>query len=763
MTSEKKNVSGTSVRPDTLTSGHKQGAGAPSDAHYLARVALTRLKRERQAFRIITEAALAQADLPHVCQKILNDLLGVLGFDFATLRLYDPSLRLLNPVAIAGQKAQAMLNKFPPQSIDDPFYVGAFVAREGKPVFAPAIERHAIAETHAVRLRELGIKAIIAYPITNAAGNLIGVVQLNAGERKHLNPEDRIFFEAVARMFGTIIEHHRAVAALRESEAGYRSLFENAPAALWVEDLSDVKHYLNRLREEGVDDLQAHFQAHPEAVAECAARVRVLDVNQQALDLYQAPDKSSLLAGLSQILTPQSLEALSRELLIIDAGGTRSSTEVENFTLTGVKRQLVMQWFVAPGHETDYGRVLLAFLDVTQTRQLEVQLLQAQKMESVGTLAGGIAHDFNNIMQAISGYTQLLLWDRDPEDPDWDNLRAIEQAAERASRLTRQLLTFSRKVPSALKPVDLNAEILAVGEILTRTIPKMIRIERHLAADLNMINADRSQIEQVLVNLAINASNAMPEGGRLVFETHNIELDRNYCREHLEAHEGPHVLLSVSDTGCGMDAETRQRIFDPFFTTQDVGRGSGLGLALVYGIIKNHNGHVLCYSEPGQGACFKMYFPVLGAMPSKASGQPAGQPALPTGKETILVVDDEAAILDLAEATLVRFGYNVIRAESGEQALTVMAGQPAAPALVILDLNMPGMGGHNCLGALKKRYQDIPVLIASGYSARGSARDTLAAGAAGFIGKPYQLKEMLTVVREIIDAGPPNPQGLKTV
>jgi len=717
-----------------------------------ASVVLTRLEREREAFHIITQAAVSHADLPKICQAILTDLLGVLGFDFATLRLFDPATRLLNLVAIAGQKAQAMMDKFPPQSIDDPHYVGALVAREGKPVFAPEIAQHQIAKTHVLRVRELGLKGIIAYPITNTAGDLVGVVQLNASKTKQINPGDRIFFETVARMFGTIIEHRRVVDALKESEEGYRSLFENAPAALWVEDFSDVKQYLNHLRETGVDDLGAYFKANPGAVAECAARVKVLDVNQQALELYQARDKPSLMAGLSRIVTSQSLEALSKELVVIDAGGKRSTTDIENLTLTGEKRQLVMQWFVAPGHETDYGRVFLSFLDVTETRALEAQLLQAQKMESIGTLAGGIAHDFNNIMQAISGYTQLLMWDRGPDDPDIDNLRAIEKAAERASKLTRQLLTFSRKVPSTLKPVNLNAEIEGMSKILERTIPKMIRIERRLASDLHMVNADRSQIEQILMNLSINASNAMPDGGHLVFETCNVDLDHAYGLAHLEASVGPHVLLSISDTGCGMDAETRRRIFEPFYTTQEVGQGSGLGLSMVYGMIKNHNGHIVCDSEPGQGACFKLYFPVIHPVPSMPTAEATVKPAHPSGSETILVVDDETMILDLAETILSRFGYKVIRAENGEQALTVMADQTGQIDLVILDLNMPGMGGHSCLEALAARYPGLPVLLASGYSPNGSVRDTLASGAAGFIGKPYQLKEMLKVVRHIIDA-----------
>jgi len=714
---------------------------------------MTRLQRERQAFHILTEAAVWQDDLADTCHKILSDLLEVFEFDFATLRLFDSTTRQLNPTAVVGRRARAMMDKFPPQSIDDPLYIGAWVARRRESIFAPDVNDHPIGQALTRRIRELGLQGIIACPITNTTGDLIGVVQLNAEKTRSFNPGDRTFFEAVARMFGTIIEHRQAVDALRESEEGYRSLFENAPAALWVEDFSEAKHYLDDLRETGCEDLLAHFNAHPEAVAECVARVKVIDVNRQALELYQAKDKQALMEGLARIVTPQSLDALANEMAAIDGGQTRSTTEIENFTLAGEKRQLVMQWFVAPGHEIDYGRVFLSFLDVTATRQLEAQLLQAQKMESVGTLAGGIAHDFNNIMQAISGYTQLMLWDRGPGDPDYDNLQAIEQAAERASKLTRQLLTFSRKVPSTLNPVNLNEEIKNVGRILEHTIPKMIRIEQRLAKSLHMVNADRSQIEQVLMNLGINASNAMPDGGHLVFETRNLNVGREVLPIPLGDRDKAYVLLSVSDTGHGMDAETSQRIFEPFFTTQEIGQGSGLGLAMVYGIIKNHDGHIQCTSEPGEGATFSIYLPAIAAPQPMTEYPPSTKHSLPSGTETILVVDDETAILDLAETLLGRFGYRVLRAESGEQALAVLEVQATMVDLVILDLNMPGMGGHSCLEAFSERHPKVPVLVASGYAPNGTVRETLSTGAAGFIGKPYQLKEMVRIVRDIIDRG----------
>jgi CheY-like chemotaxis protein len=256
------------------------------------------------------------------------------------------------------------------------------------------------------------------------------------------------------------------------------------------------------------------------------------------------------------------------------------------------------------------------------------------------------------------------------------------------------------------------------------------------------------------MNLGINASNAMPEGGHLIFETRNMRLHQDDpLIHHLKDREGAYVLLSVADTGHGMDTETHRRIFEPFFTTREIGQGSGLGLAMVYGIIKNHDGHILCASQPGQGTRFDIYLPAIPAPQTAAIERKSMNPDLPVGNETILLVDDEPAILDLAETLLGRFGYQVLRAEDGEQALAVMARQKQPVDLVILDLNMPGMGGHGCLEALQADYPQVPVLVASGYSSNGSGHDTLAAGAVGFIGKPYQLKEMLRVVRKVIDTG----------
>jgi two-component system cell cycle sensor histidine kinase/response regulator CckA len=247
--------------------------------------------------------------------------------------------------------------------------------------------------------------------------------------------------------------------------------------------------------------------------------------------------------------------------------------------------------------------------DTTARRQLETALMHAQKMGAVGTLAGGWAHDFNNLLQGIQGYTELLLLDKPAGDNDYTELQEISKAAGRGAELTRQLLTFSRKVESRLRPVNLNREVLNVTQLLRRTIPKMIRIELRLAPELRQVNADANQIEQVLMNLAVNANDAMPGGGRFAIETANVTLDEKYCMMHEGARPGEHVLLSVTDTGCGMDKETLEHIFEPFYTTKGVGKGTGLGLAMVYGIVKNHWGYITCSSKLGTGTPFKIYLP----------------------------------------------------------------------------------------------------------------------------------------------------------
>jgi signal transduction histidine kinase/ActR/RegA family two-component response regulator len=385
-----------------------------------------------------------------------------------------------------------------------------------------------------------------------------------------------------------------------------------------------------------------------------------------------------------------------------------------------------------------------------EREKMQAQFRQAQKMEAVGTLAGGIAHDFNNLLQAVQGYAQLLQMRKGEEDSGQRELSQIIRAAERGADLTQQLLTFSRKVESELRPIDLNHEVESVRLLLERTIPKMIQMEFHLAENLKIVEADPGQVEQILMNLAVNAKDAMPEGGRFIVETANVTLDENYCMIHPEARPGEYTQLTVSDTGHGMNKKTLEHIFEPFYTTKETGKGTGLGLATVYGIVKSHKGHITCHSELDEGTTFKIYFP---AIESEEKIVRAQEPlaAAQGGEETILLVDDEEPIRILGSQILEEFGYTVLTAADGESALQLYQEEHQRIALVILDLIMPGMGGKRCLGELLKVNPEARVAIASGYSPDGPTREILKNGAKGFVSKPYDMRQMLNVVREVLD------------
>jgi PAS domain S-box-containing protein len=387
-----------------------------------------------------------------------------------------------------------------------------------------------------------------------------------------------------------------------------------------------------------------------------------------------------------------------------------------------------------------------------ERQSLESQLVQAQKMEAVGTLAGGIAHDFNNSLQGILGYTQILLLNLQEDKEAVSVLNKIKTVTRRAGELTEQLLAYSRKVESKLRPVDLNQEVRQIENLLSRTIPKMIDIELHLSKDINIIKADATQLEQVITNIGINARDAMPEGGKLTIETENVVLDEWYCKRHVGAVPGNYVMLSISDNGVGMDKEILEHIFEPFYTTKEMDRGTGLGLAMVYGIVKSHGGYIMCYSEPGEGTIFRIYFPALEMEPEPVRYRPEPvQKELVGGNETILVVDDEDAIREFAEKLLNKFGYTVITADNGEKALEIYQEKKASVSLVILDLIMPGMGGEKCLEAILQIDPSQRVIIASGYSVNGLVRETLERGAKGYIKKPYELEPFLNEVRNVLD------------
>jgi len=400
------------------------------------------------------------------------------------------------------------------------------------------------------------------------------------------------------------------------------------------------------------------------------------------------------------------------------------------------------------------GRIVSAIEilnDVTDKMKLEEQLRHAQKMEAVGTLAGGVAHDFNNILTAIIGYGSLLKMKMGEHDPLRSNVDQILVSAERAAGLTQSLLAFSRKQPMSRQPVDLNFLVKRVEKLLVRLIGEDIEV-RILPGDTNAtILGDAGQIEQVLMNLATNARDAMPRGGLLLIETGLVELDSGFIRAHGYGRVGRYVHFSVTDSGTGMDENTRKRIFEPFFTTKEVGKGTGLGLAIVYGIIKQHNGYITVDSEPGEGAKFNVYLPLASAPAAHEHKLP--EASLPHGgTATILVAEDDAIVRKLTTSVLEGFGYNVIEAADGNEAVEQFVKHQDTVQLLLLDLIMPKKSGREAYEAINRLKPGIKALFTSGYTAELIQEKSAGDNAFSFISKPSSPRDLLKKVRDILDS-----------
>jgi len=400
----------------------------------------------------------------------------------------------------------------------------------------------------------------------------------------------------------------------------------------------------------------------------------------------------------------------------------------------------------------EFGRVtsvIETFNDITETKRLEEQLRQSQKMEAVGQLAGGVAHDFNNILTAIMGYGSLLLMKLSPEDPLRHNVDQILQSTTRAAHLTQSLLAFSRKQVLNPQPVDLNETVRMVERFLHRLIGENITFDLHLDPDAVWVMADHSQIEQVLMNLATNARDVMTDGGVLSIETGRIRLNEEFIAEFGNGKAGEYALLSVSDTGSGMDQKTRKRIFEPFFTTKEVGKGTGLGLSIVYGIIKQHGGFITVYSEPGKGTAFKIYLPLINA--GEKNDQPEKIMAPARGTETVLLAEDDAAARMLTVLVLEQFGYQVIVAEDGEEAVEKFIANQDRIKLVILDVIMPKKNAREAYEEIRKIAPDVKTLFMSGYTADIIHKQGVLDEGLDFLSKPASPTVFLNKVREVLD------------
>ncbi len=402
-------------------------------------------------------------------------------------------------------------------------------------------------------------------------------------------------------------------------------------------------------------------------------------------------------------------------------------------------------------------RLVGTHVDITERTLLQQQLLQVQKMESVGRLAGGIAHDFNNLLTVIISTTEFASDALGEGHPARDDLLEIRRTAERAAALTHQLLAFSRR--QILQPVvlDLNAVVTEMGTMLHRILGEQIHLAFKLAPDLGVVRADRTQVAQILLNLAVNARDAMPAGGSLTTETRNVELDEVIAATHPPMTPGPYVMLAVSDTGAGMDEETQAHIFEPFFTTKGGDKGSGLGLSTVHGVVEQSGGIIRVYSEPGRGTIFRIYLPRVREL-SDATKLPQ-RLASSLGDETILLVEDDAALRQVASRILRTAGYTVLAAESGSEALALVENHPEKIALLLTDVVLPGMSGPELASQLKKSRPDMQLLFTSGFTDDAVVRDNVKDSAIAFIGKPYSVGELTRKVREVIDAASARPSG----
>jgi two-component system, cell cycle sensor histidine kinase and response regulator CckA len=386
-----------------------------------------------------------------------------------------------------------------------------------------------------------------------------------------------------------------------------------------------------------------------------------------------------------------------------------------------------------------------AFTDVTERRKLEEQVRHAQKMEAVGTLAGGVAHDFNNLLTGILGYANVLKLRAEPDDPVYKGADVIERAAERAAELSQQLLGFARKGKLQERPVDLRRVTADVVAIVSRTLDKRIDISQRTDGSEAVVSGDPGQLQQVLMNLAVNAADAMPDGGELTFGIRLVELDEAYCRTHPDATPGTYLQLSVSDTGVGIPEDVQDRIFEPFFTTKEPGKGTGMGLATTYGIVRNHEGFIQVYSEPGKGTTFKVYLP-----PNDDDDAPewADMPSEEAyhGHGSLLVVDDEETVCQTVAEMLAEIGYDVKWVTSGREAVEIYDRFGSIIDLVILDWAMPEMSGEECFLALQALDPDVRALLVTGHAFNGAAQQLMDQGMIGFAQKPFVMGDLAKAV-----------------
>lgn len=537
--------------------------------------------------------------------------------------------------------------------------------------------------------------------------------------------------------------------SLRFNEERYRTLFEDSPFPMWEEDFSRVKIYLDALAGQGVDNLRVYLSEHRECLIECVRRIRVLDVNRAARDFYGVSGKDKLLGDLTQIFDSPAYEVFCEEMAVLAETNSLFKTEFQTRTMDGEERSVSMIVSVVETPNNDWSRVIVSFFDITDRKLLEEQVLQSQKLESLGRLAGGIAHDFNNLLTVINGYSDLLLQGLDPGTALREGLAEIHHAGTRGAELTQQLLAFSRKQVAHLRPMNLNGLIQESEVMLHRLIGEDIRLVISLDPAAGAIKGDRGQIHQVLMNLVVNGREAMPQGGTLTVETKRVLLGPAF-KEDLGAAGGrPYVRLQIGDTGVGMDARTKQRLFEPFFTTKHMSKGTGLGLSTVFGIVTQSGGHISVTSEPGHGSVFSVYLPHI-ASAAKTETSAAPRREAPKGSGAVLVVEDQREVRTLTCMVLRRLGYEVLEAADGSEALLVAEKHGTPIQLLLSDVIMPGMNGKELAAELSSSQPRMKVIFMSGYTDRIMSETGVLDNAVAFLQKPFTPDKLVDMVQRML-------------
>jgi len=567
-----------------------------------------------------------------------------------------------------------------------------------------------------VRAEGATLPAIV---LTGTGDELTAVEMMKSGATDYLI-KDNFDCETLERVVRYALEQQRSSSAreraekmVLESEARFRELFQAIPESVLVHD------------EDG----------------------NILHVNDVAAERLEWSPAELVGRNLREIVTPQNAALIADH---VREARTRGSCVFETTYVSRTGRHIEAEVNERAVQFGGQSAILSVARDITERKALEEQLRQAAKMEAIGRLAGGVAHDFNNLLLVINGYSRSILKSLDPDSAMRAELKEVVEAGRRAEDLTRQLLAFGRRQVLQTSVMNLNEVVRGLGKMLRRVIGEDIDLVETLAEDLGNVEADPGQIEQVLMNLAVNARDAMPDGGELLIETANVTLDQQYADSHRGVKPGRYAMLAMTDTGGGMDDETRERIFEPFFTTKEKGKGTGLGLATVYGIVKQHGGNIWVYSGPARGTTFKVYLPLAHA---DADGSAGGtEEGLATrGTETILVVEDEEVVLRSVRYMLEACGYRVLTATCAEEAQELFAQQGGEVDLVLTDVVMPGCTGPELYKRLAAECPSLKVLYMSGYTDRSIVRRGILEPGADFLQKPFTLETLGRKVREVLD------------